>query len=251
MPSSRPFQPVKLLLCLLATALFWFMNALNRSTYSLNVKYPVRFIYNDSLYIPTLPLPRTVDVNLTGDGWHLLGHSWLPFRTEPIQYVVNNPLQASVINAASLTAALAEQVKNVRVNYIVADTLALAFDQRLTKTIKLVPDSLHINLGPRMVVSSVINLTPATLRVEGPARLVRGFADTLVVRIPGKRISDNYDEELTITNYRHPLIHSSTERVLVSFEVAELLSPLPVEPPKPIVTKLAAKVPVKAIRKHR
>ncbi|GAB3541911.1 YbbR-like domain-containing protein [Spirosoma fluminis] len=235
--NAQPFQPTKALLCLAAAALFWFLNALNKTGYTLNVEYPVRFVYNDSLFIPTSPLPRTVTVNVSSDGWGLLRHSWLPFRVDPVDYVVKNPLQASVINTSSLTAALAEHVKKLQVNYVVADTLEMDFDRRMTKTIRLIPDSLHINMVPPYVVSSVINLTPRTIQVEGPARLVRGLADTLVVKIPRKRIADNYDEEVPLTNLRHPLLHSSADRVAVSFEVGELLSPLPTPPLAPTATQ--------------
>ncbi|GAB3490048.1 hypothetical protein GCM10027341_01220 [Spirosoma knui] len=235
--NAQSFQPTKALLCLAAAALFWFLNALNKTGYTLNVEYPVRFVYNDSLFIPTSPLPRTVTVNVSSDGWGLLRHSWLPFRIEPVDYVVKNPLQASVINTSSLTAALAEHVKKLQVNYVVADTLEMDFDRRMTKTIRLIPDSLHINLVPPYVVSSVINLTPRTIQVDGPARLVRGLADTLVVKIPRKRIADNYDEEVPLTNLRHPLLHSSADRVAVSFEVGELLSPLPTPPLAPTATQ--------------
>lgn len=230
------------------------MNALNRDNYSLNVRFPLHFIYNDSLFMPTTPLPRTVTVNVSGDGWGLLGHSWLPFRNEPIDYEVKNPLQASVINTASLRALLTDHVKNMRVNFVVADTLEVNFERRLVKTVRLIPDSTHIDLAPRMVVSSVINLTPATIQVEGPERIVKGFADTLVVKIPGKRISIDYDEEVPINNYRHPLVRSSTNRVGVSFEVAELLS-IPTEPttttaaPKPAVRKPTK--PVRSAKKRR
>ncbi len=250
LPPSRSAQWLKGLACLAVATVFWVMNALNRDNYSLNVQFPLRFVYNDTLFVPTTPLPRTVTANVSGDGWGLLGHSWLPFRTESVNYEVKNPLQASVISPASLAASLSEQIKHLRVNYVVADTLALGFERRLVKTIRLVPDSTHINLAPRMVVSSVINLTPATIQVEGPERIVRGFSDTLVVRIPGKRISVDYDDEVPINNYRHPLVRSSTNRVAVSFEVAELLS-IPEEPPLPPVQappKPVEKKPVKATK---
>ncbi|AKD57112.1 hypothetical protein [Spirosoma radiotolerans] len=221
----RSFQPTKALLCLGAAALFWFLNALNKPGYTLNVEYPVRFVYDDSLFIPTLPLPHAVRVNVSSDGWGLLRHSWLPFRVEPVDYIVANPLRETVINTSSLAAALAEQVKKLHVNYVVADTLAMSFDRRMTKTVRLVPDSLHLNLAPRFMVSSVINMTPRTIEINGPAKLVRGLPDTVWVKIPRKRISDNYDEEIPLTQLRHPLLHTSADRVAVSFEVGELLSP--------------------------
>ena len=226
-PHTRSFQPTKALLCLVSATLFWFLSALNKPGYTLNVEYPIRFIYNDSLYIPTSPLPQTVQVNVSSDGWGILRHKWLSFRVEPITYTINNPLQASVINTSSLTAALAEHIKKLHVNYVVADKLDLSFDRKLTKVIRLEPDSLHINLAPNFLVTSVINLTPHTIQVDGPANLVQGLPDTLLIKIPRKRIADNYDEELPLNQLRHPLLHTSANRVAVSFEVGELLSPLP------------------------
>ncbi|MEZ0607013.1 hypothetical protein ACAW74_00795 [Fibrella sp. WM1] len=224
--SKRPFQISKWLICLLAAGLFWLLNALNKDGYSLNVEYPIHFSFNDSLYVPVTALPRTVRVNVSGDGWNLLRLSWLPFRTEPVSYEVRNPMRASIINTSAMTAALAEQIKHLKVNYVVADTLEMGFDRRITKTIRLVPDSTHIDLLPKYVVSSVINLNPSTITVQGPARLLKGFSDTMLVKIPGRRIADNYDEELPLTAFRHPLVQRSSDKVFVSFEVAELLSPI-------------------------
>lgn len=221
---ARPFQPVKLVFCLLVAALFWLLNALNKDGYSRNVKYPIRFVYNDSLYIPTSPLPNTVTVNVSGSGWNLLGQSWLPFGHKPLEYIIKNPLQATSISTSVLSTALAEQAQQLRVNYIIADTLDLAFDRRLTKVVRLVADSSHVNLAPRYVITSLINLTPSVISVDGPARLVRGIADTIVVKIPGQRIAQNFDEELPIYNFRHPLLKASADRVFISFEVGELLS---------------------------
>jgi len=226
---SQPFHPGKWLICFVGAGLFWIMNALNKEGYSLNVEYPVHFQFNESAYIPTTTLPRTVQVNVSGDGWDLLRLSWLPFRTDPVNYQVKNPLKASIINTSAMTAALSDQVKELKVNYVVADTLEMSFDHRMTKTIRLIPDSTHIDLFPRYVVSSIINLTPSTITVQGPARLLRGFSDTMLVKIPGRRIAANYDEELPITAYRHPLVQRSSDKVFVSFEVGELLSPLPAE----------------------
>ncbi|RYF52971.1 MAG: hypothetical protein EOO39_41425, partial [Cytophagaceae bacterium] len=53
------FQPTKALLCLLAASLFWLLNALNKTGYSLNIDYPIHFVYNDSAYCPVTTLPRT------------------------------------------------------------------------------------------------------------------------------------------------------------------------------------------------
>ena len=37
-----------------------------------------------------------------------------------------------------------------------------------------------------------------------PGQVVRGLPDTLLVKIPRKRISDNYDDEVPLNQLRHP-----------------------------------------------
>jgi len=223
-PSTRSFQLGKVLLCVGAAAVFWLLNALNKTGYTLNVEYPIHFVYNDSLYIPVEPLPHTVTVNVSSDGWGLLRHGWQSFGDDPVDYVVPNPLQASIINTSSLTASLAEHVKRLRVNYVVADTLDMQFDRRMTKLIRLAVDSSRLDLVAPFVLSSRINVNPRTIEVQGPAQLVKGLPDTIWIRIPRKRIASNYDEELPLNQFRHPLLHTNASKVSVSFEVGELLS---------------------------
>ncbi|GAA4398180.1 hypothetical protein GCM10023187_08570 [Nibrella viscosa] len=254
-PTSRPIRLTKILVSLLAAALFWIMNSLNRDYHSLNIEYPIRFLYNDSLYVPVSPLPQTITVNVSGVGWELLGHSLLPLQAKPVDYYVRNPLRASAINTSSLTAALAEQIKDVRVNYVLADTLDLNFDRRLSKPIRIMVDSARIDMAPRFVITSIINVTPSHIQVDGPERLVSGLPDTLRLMIPRKRIADNYDEELPVSAFQHPRLNASTNRVFVSFEVAELLSPQP--PVSDQIQRVAAPAPTRqetgrsAIRTNR
>lgn len=211
-------------MCLAAAAVFWVLNALNKPGYTMNVDYPVHFVYNDSLFIPTEPLPKTVRVNVSSNGWGLLRHTWFPFQVDPVTYIVKDPMRTSAINLSTLTAALSDHSKKLRVNYVSGDRIDLAFDRRATKTIRLTADSLHIDLAPRFVITSVINLTPHSINISGPRKLVSGLPDTLLVRVPRRHIMDNYDEELPLNQLRHPLLRTNSSRVAVSFEVGELLS---------------------------
>ncbi|RAJ95566.1 hypothetical protein LX87_03313 [Larkinella arboricola] len=251
----RPIRLPTLILCLLAAALIWLLNALNKNNYTVNVQYPIEFIYDQKRYVPTSPLPKTLTVNITGNGWKLFRKTWLPFRSQPIRYPIDRPLQTKFINTASLAAALTEHAKDVRVNFVAGDTLALNFDLLAVQEVPVKVDSAGIDLADRMVVSSLINVSPQTIRFEGPARLLRAVPDTIKVKIPARRLALSYDEELRLPIPRHPLIRASTDQVAVSFEVAELLQPLPVtpapEPAKPQEETKPAKTTKKAKSTHR
>ncbi|WP_310588433.1 hypothetical protein [Larkinella terrae] len=248
---SRPVQLPTLVLCLVAAAVIWLLNALNKNNYTVSVQYPIEFVYNQKLYVPTSPLPKTITVSITGNGWKLFRKSWLPFRSQPIRYPVPHPLETRFINTTSLAAALTDHAKDVRVNFIAGDTLALNFDRLAVQEAPIVIDSAGIDLADRMVVSSFINVSPRSIRFEGPARLLRAMPDTIKVKIPARRLALSYDEELRLPIPRHPLIRASADQVAVSFEVAELLQPLPLppapQPEKPVKTTKAAK-PKKSVK---
>ncbi len=224
----KPRDTQAMLISGVAAVVFWLMNALNKDGYSLKVAYPLSVQYNDTLYIPTQPLPQRVMVNISGNGWSLF-RKGLAFDNKPIKYPVNKPLKTNFINTSSLTALLSEQIKDVRVNYVVADTLDLEFDRKIKKKVFVQIDSANIPLKTRFVISTVINVSPRYIVFEGPETLLNSFKDTLHLKVPGKRIQDNYDEEIPIDYKKNPLIKASKEKVAVSFEVEvwQLATPVP------------------------
>ncbi|MFN4947531.1 MAG: hypothetical protein ACK5FG_12555, partial [Chryseotalea sp.] len=62
-------------LCLLASTVFWFFNALNK-TYTTTLTFPIEWQYNTDNFIPVEPLPQTVKINVTGIGWSILRHNF-------------------------------------------------------------------------------------------------------------------------------------------------------------------------------
>lgn len=229
-PVSNKSKIKTFAVCLVAAAFFWLMNALNKDNYSLKLSYPIRFVYDDSAYVPVQTLPNQVSVNVSGDGWRLLRKSWLSFNAPPLSYTVQNPLTATSINTTSLTDQIMEHFPDIKVNYVVADTLELAFEKKSSKIISIRIDSAGIDLRDGFVVSSLINVSPSLITVEGPASLIRHYPDTLYVRIPGTKIQNNFDDYATIPLPDIPLVQQSHRSVFVSFEVARLLRPLVLPP---------------------
>jgi hypothetical protein len=88
-PSKTDYKAI--VICLLAAIIFWIMNALNKEGYSEKISFPLQFSYNDSLYIPTQPLPEKISVNVSGNGWNLLRKAFALDIT-PIKYSISKPL---------------------------------------------------------------------------------------------------------------------------------------------------------------
>ena len=207
---------------LLAAIIFWIMNALNKDGYSQRMSFPLQFSYNDSLYIPTQPLPEKISVNVSGNGWNLLRKAFALDIT-PVKYSVEKPLKTKYLNTGSLTDSLSEYIKDVKVNYVVADRFDLEFDRKVSKQFTVKVDSSSIPLKERYVISSLINVNPRTVTLEGPESVLEGMGSTIYVKIPGKRLQDNFDDEIKLPISQNSLIKPSKDRVAVSFEVSELL----------------------------
>jgi hypothetical protein len=223
MKNSQPKTDYKAIaICLLAAIIFWIMNALNKEGYSEKISFPLQFSYNDSLYIPTQPLPQKISVNVSGSGWSLLRKA-LAFDITPIKYTISKPLKTKLLNTGSLTDSLSEYIKDVKINYVVADRFELEFDRKISREFRVKIDSSNISLKDRYVITSLINVNPRTIILEGPESVLDEMGSTILVKVPTRRLQENYDDELVLPLPKNSLIKSNKDRVAVSFEVAELL----------------------------
>jgi YbbR domain-containing protein len=209
-------------ICLLAAIIFWIMNALNKEGYSERISFPLQFSYNDSLYIPTQPLPQKISVNVSGSGWSLLRKA-LALDITPIKYSINKPLKTKLLNTGSLTDSISEYIKDVKINYVVADRFELEFDRKISREFKVKIDSSNISLKDRYVITSLINVTPRTITLTGPESVLEEMGNTILVKVPTRRLQENYDDEVALPLPKNTLIKANKDRVTVSFEVAELL----------------------------
>jgi len=221
-PANSKTDYKAIFICLLAAMLFWVMNALNKEGYSQKISFPLQFSYNDSLYIPTQPLPEKISVNVSGNGWSLLRKTFA-FDVTPINYSVTKPLKTKLLNTGSLTDSLSEYIKGVKINYVVTDRFELEFDRKISKQFTIKVDSSNISLRDRYVITSLINVSPRTIILEGPESVLDEMGKTFLVKIPTQRLQENFDEEIKLSFAKNSLIKSNKDRVAISFEVAELL----------------------------
>jgi hypothetical protein len=215
--------------CILAASFFWLMNVLNKDSYSIKLSYPLAIEYDNSSFVPMQPLPKRISVNVSGDGWTLLQKSWLNFNANPVVYKVINPTKSSFINSTTLTDQITELFPNLHVNYVIADTFELNFERKIQRIIPIRVDSAGINIRDGYVISSIINVSPSLISVNGPLSVIRTYPDTIRVSVPTLKIQNNFDESLPIPLPVSPLVEVSHRDVYISFEVAQYLNTPPQE----------------------
>jgi hypothetical protein len=211
-----------LVLCFLTASVFWLLNSLNKPGYSTHIDYPLEIKYNDSLYISTNPLPKRLSINLSSTGWELLKYT-LSSNITPLVYEINNPLNINRLDKTMLLESLTSLLKKSKLNYVIADTSTLHFERKQSKKVFVKVDSLGINLEKNFVVASLINISPNTIIIEGPESQIKDYTDTILLKIPSKKLAINFDEKVSINLQKNSLVKANTDKILVSFEVAELL----------------------------
>lgn len=211
-----------LILCFLAAAVFWLLNALNKSGYTTIINYPIEIIYDDSRYIPVSPLPKTIRVSLSSTGWNLLKNNF-SFNDSPLFYEIQNPMSERQLSTKVLLEKLSAKLKDSKINDVVADTLVLNFERLYKKKVVLKADSLNVDLEKNYVISSLINVTPTEVVLEGPASELKEYPGVLYLKIPAKNLAVNFDDKVTIPLPKMPHVKTTAERATISFEVAELL----------------------------
>lgn len=202
-------------LCVLGATTFWFFNALNKD-YATRINYPIQFVYEDSGTVVTNPLPEKVSMVVSGGGWNLLRKT-LWFNATPIQIALDNPTYQKYITKSSLNTVINDQLTELRLNYVVTDTLFVSIERQLTKKVRVKVDSAALALADNIRLSGPIQLQPDSVLFTGPQSFIDGLADSVVVYVPEEDISGAYAGTIELSALKTPVVQIEPQAVEVNF----------------------------------
>ncbi|OJJ15893.1 hypothetical protein BKI52_36855 [marine bacterium AO1-C] len=223
-----------IVVCLFLSTLLWFTLELNKEQ-SIEVSYPIEFQYNDSLFIPTTPLPEEIRVLIKGTGWQVLS-KYFGLSGNAVKYNIDNLLRSYVDYAkggetfilpasAQNQAKLRKSLEGVELQAIVADTLHLTFDRRIRRTLPL---SIYHEraLAENYQIEGEVTIDPKYVVFDGPEKMIKSLADPFVLDLPEKNISGKYDSKVPISlpEKQAKLIVQDKTNAQVSFEVAKYIT---------------------------
>lgn len=205
-------------LCVLGATTFWFFNALNKD-YATRMNYPVEFVFDEEGVVVVEELPEKVSIVISGGGWNLLRKTvW--FNISPIQVLLENPTSTNYITKASLTSIIADQLSEVRLNYVVTDTLYLNIEPKTSKKVALTIDSAGISLENNFRIVSPIQVEPDSAVFTGPASFINELADSILLYVPYKQLNKSFDNVIDLSQLESEKIQVEPDEIKVSFEVA-------------------------------
>ena len=240
-----------ILLCFLAASTFWFLNALNKTYTNIRTTYPLRFVYDETKYMPLEPLPEEIDINVSGKGWKML-RKFLLLDVRPAEIVLFSLPRQPFITGSSLRPNVSQVLDGLQLNFIFTDTVRFRFDRRIRRKIPLQVDSVSIKTADNMVIASPMAVMPDSVVFDGPASIVSKFPAPYPIRLPVSTVDRSVKRFVPLENKNPSLVTASVTDVEVSFAVSPLiweekaLTPIVVNAPANV--KLALQPPSLTVR---
>jgi hypothetical protein len=209
-------------LCVLTAVVFWIFNAFNKN-YSTNVRFPLLFEFDGEKYAPADHLPKSLNLNVSGNGWDLFRRH-LGVKVVPLIIPLERAKEIKKIVGSSLPPMLATQVGNLKINYVVTDTLYLQIDQRDSHRYKLVADISEVTFREGYGRISPVVILPDSIELDGPQSRLHALDDSITLVLNDKNISENFRTEVEVDFPGSEFVKRNPPVVQIMFEVSEVVN---------------------------
>ena len=211
-------------LCVAAATTFWVLNALNKDNYSTIVDYPVQWEYDQKNYIPVKPLPQSIQIQISGNGWDLL-RKYFKISGTAYPILLQSPAEKKYLLSADLKRSLGEFITPTQLENVLGDTIHYQIDRIVTKTLRPVLDSLSYSFDKNIALEGKVNFIPDQLEITGPSSVLEAFEGNYPVALNASKINSNFSGKvpLTVDEPLAPLIQLKQKEIQVSFSVLSYL----------------------------
>jgi hypothetical protein len=223
--SKRKLSNIKVVvLCVAAATTFWVLNALNKDNYSTIVDYPVQWEYDQKNYIPVKPLPQSIQIQISGNGWDLL-RKYFNISGTAYPILLQSPAEKKYLLSADLKRSLGEFITPTQLENVLGDTIRYQIDRIVTKTLRPVLDSLSYSFDKNIALEGKVNFIPDQLEITGPSSVLEAFEGNYPVALNASKINSNFSGKvpLTVDEPLAPLIQLKQKEIQVSFSVLSYL----------------------------
>jgi hypothetical protein len=223
--SKRKLSNIKVVvLCVAAATTFWVLNALNKDNYSTIVDYPVQWEYDQKNYIPVKPLPQSIQIQISGNGWDLL-RKYFNISGTAYPILLQSPAEKKYLLSADLKRSLGEFITPTQLENVLGDTIHYQIDRIVTKTLRPVLDSSSYSFDKNIALEGKVNFIPDQLEITGPSSVLEAFEGNYPVALNASKINSNFSGKvpLTVDEPLAPLIQLKQKEIQVSFSVLSYL----------------------------
>jgi YbbR domain-containing protein len=204
--------------CFSFSCIIWLFNKLNNQI-STKISLPLKIVYNNHIFFPSKILPKNIQVELGGNGWHLVKNSNF-FLPKYIYLNIKFPNSQTKIDTSSIRNHLESQFSNIKIRKIGIERLEIPFERKSHKNILINIDTTSISIAKGFDRSKTITITPNRIVVTGSAKTLSNLPDILHVIIPFQNIDKDFNEQIRLSYFlNNENLKSSHEKVVVKFKV--------------------------------
>jgi YbbR domain-containing protein len=223
--SKRKLSNLKVVvLCVAAATTFWVLNALNKDNYSTIEDYPVQWEYDQKNYIPVKPLPESIQIQISGNGWDLL-RKYFNISGTAYPILLQSPAEKKYLLSADLKRSLGEFITPTQLENVLGDTIHYQIDRIVTKTLRPVLDSLSYSFDKNISLEGKVNFIPDQLEITGPSSVLEAFEGNYPVALNASKINADFSGKvnLTVDESLTQLVQLKQKEIQVSFSVLSYL----------------------------
>lgn len=211
-------------LCIAAATTFWILNALNKDNYTTIVDYPIAWDYDQDNYMAVKPLPETVPIQISGNGWDLLRKY---FQLNEPPYIINleEPSSRNFILTTDLKRPLGDFITPTNLISMLEDSIIFNIDKIELRKLNLVLDTTSFSLAKNIEIEGPIRFSPDQVTVKGPTSILELYEGKFPVTLNENRISQNFQKTVPISINKNlaEVVSLQEESVDVSFTVIQFL----------------------------
>lgn len=223
--SSKRLSNLKVVvLCILAATTFWILNALNKDNYSTIVDYPIEWEFDRERFFPVQPLPSSVQIQISGNGWDLL-RKYFNLNEPPYKITLADPSSMKHILTSELKRPLGDFLTPTQLIGFLEDSVTFKIDRIETRNLSPILDSASYSLSKNSIIEGKIKFDPEIIKVTGPSSILDIFEGKFPIDLNQSRIDQDFNREvqLTIEKDLAEVIRLNRDKINVSFSVVNFM----------------------------
>ncbi|MFN5331205.1 MAG: YbbR-like domain-containing protein [Bacteroidota bacterium] len=196
--SSRKLSNLKVVvLCCVAATTFWILNALNKDNYNTIVDYPLQWDFDQDNYVAVKPLPKSIQIQISGNGWDLL-RKYFNFSAPPFPILLAKPADKNYILTADIQRALSEFIAPTYLENILEDSIIFQIDPIIKSSLTPYLDTTAYSLDKHVELDGQVRFTPDKVEIRGPSSLVEAYQGKFPISLNEMGIKNNFSAKVTL-----------------------------------------------------
>lgn len=223
--SSKKLSNLKVVvLCILAATTFWILNALNKDNYNTIVDYPIQWEFDRENFIPVKPLPTSIQIQISGNGWDLL-RKYFNLNEPAFSIILAEPSSKKYILTSELKRPLGEFITPTQLQGLLEDSIHFQIDQIVNKSLSLVLDTTGYSLAKNIEIDGEVSFNPKKITLKGPSSVLESFDGKFPVILNESKIDSRFSKKipLELDKKLEELIQITQTETEVNFEVIRFL----------------------------